>query len=72
MAIYTRPRFFARSRIMDSDMQQVFIAPGCMVEQIHHSLERRRFAQRPAPWFASAPGRDDGLGLLRDRCGEGG
>lgn len=31
--IYTRPRYLPGSRIMDSDMQQVFIAPGCIVEQ---------------------------------------
>ncbi|HRT31989.1 MAG TPA: glucose-1-phosphate adenylyltransferase [Anaerolineae bacterium] len=31
--IYTRPRYLPGSRIIDSDMQQVFIAPGCIVDQ---------------------------------------
>ncbi len=47
--IYTRPRFLPGSRIMDSDMQQVFIAPGCMVEQstIRSSVVGLRSVLRP-------------------------
>ena len=47
--IYTRPRYLPGSRIMDSDMQQVFIAPGCVVEQstIRSSVVGLRSVLRP-------------------------
>ncbi len=47
--IYTRARYLPGSRIMDSDMRQVFVAPGCIIEEatIRQSVIGLRSSVRP-------------------------
>lgn len=47
--IYTRARYLPGSRIMDSDMRQVFVAHGCVIEQatIRQSVIGLRSIVRP-------------------------